>query len=75
MKLRTALKIITVTKYLIVGTCEGEYGDMYLIVDYHAPLEELIRKLGRQRQLLRKNPKVKYIDYNHAEECVEITIM
>lgn len=75
MKLRTALKIINETKYLIEGTYDSKYKGVYLRVNLLAPPEELTRNLTRERQLLKENPTVKYIDYNHAEECITITIV
>ena len=71
MRLRTLEKALTVTEYMIWGAYDSPYAGVSLRVDYINSTREMFRQLD---DLKEKNPKVKYVDYDNARGCIEITI-
>lgn len=71
MRFKTLEKTLTVTEYMIRGAYDSPYAGVSLRVDYINSTHEMFQQL---RDLEEKNPTVKYVDYNKARGCIEITI-
>ena len=74
MKLRTALNTIIDTKILITGQYGTKYADVYIKQDYLGEFSDFCAARRAIEKLLKENPKVLQIGYNHAVECIEIRI-
>ena len=71
MRLKTLEKALAVTKYMIRGAYDSQYAGVSLRVDYVNSTREMFKQL---RDLELKNPSVKYVAYDNARGCIEITI-
>lgn len=75
MKLRSVLKTMSETRYMITGDFGGKYKAVYLKIDYVGLTKEKFCEAIKERdELLKINPDVVTIRYNTAVKCIEIGI-
>lgn len=70
MTLKTALKAICETRYMIVMNNNGRYE--FLRINYLGDNEEFCKARKRRDEFVRMKNKVNYITYNSAEQMLEI---
>lgn len=73
MRLRSLLKSLIDTRFLVTGASKTEYEHLYLKIDYLLH-ERFQQQYKSWKQLQEENPKVRYICYNAAAGCIEIEI-